>query len=234
MDLLAADFESNALFNGLAYSFTISGVLLMIVAAIGGKNTIGKRVFFGILGLVLVVVGLLCLGGVWNEIWIGGGKSTLCILFGPWAALIWGVVGLFKASESGGDKRDVPAPTAQQWNQQQGLQQWGAPGAPGTGAPQQWGQAPQGQPGQTGQPQQGWGQQAAQPQQWGQQPGQYGQPQAPQQWGQQPPAQPGWGQQPQQGQQPGQPQWGQQPGQPGQPGQAGQPPQGWQQYPPQT
>lgn len=205
MDLLAADIESNALFSGLAWSFTISGVGLMVVAAIGGKNTTGKRVFFGILGLVLLVIGLLCLGGVWNEIWIGGGKSTLCILFGPWAALIWGVVGIFKESSDSGDKPAVPAPTAQQWNQQAGVQEWGA-----QQPPQQWGQQPQ------------------VPQQWGQQPGQ-----APQQWGQpgapQPPQQ-GWGQ-PQTP--PGYQQWGQQPGQPPHQ-QPGQPPQqGWQQYPPQ-
>ncbi|GIG63828.1 hypothetical protein [Phytomonospora endophytica] len=219
--LLAADITNDALFNGLAWSFAISGVGLMVVAAIGGKNTVGKRVFFGILGLVLLVVGLLCLGGVWNEIWIGGGKSTLCILFGPWAALIWGVVGIFKESSSG-DKRDVPAPTAQQWNQQNpGAQQWSAQGQQ---VPQQWGQQP-------GAQEPGWGQPQTHPGQWGQQPGQ-----APQQWGQQPgaqpqqPQQPGWGQ-PQTP--PGYQQWGQQPGQSGQ--QPGQPPQqGWQQYPPQA
>lgn len=184
--LAAAAIENDSMFMGLAWSFAISGLLLLVVAFIGGKNTIGRRVFFGILGLVLVGVAMLCISGVWNEIWIGGGKSTLCILFGPWAALIWGVVGIFKEF-GGGDKRDVPAPTAQQWNQQPGVQQWGAPGQPGQ--PQQWGQQPP--------PQQ------QVPQQWGQPPAQ---PQPPQQ---------GWGQ-PEHGyQQPGQPPQGQQPPQQG-------------------
>lgn len=183
MHTLAAEFENDTLFNGLAWSFAISGFLLLIVAFIGGKNSVGKRVFFGILGLVLVGVGMLCLSGVWNEIWIGGGKSTLCILFGPWAALIWGIVGIFKASDSG-DKRDVPAPTAQQWNQQNpGAQQWGAPAQP-----QQWGQQPPAQ-------------------EYGYQPP--AQPQPPQQWGQQPPAQE-YGYQPPAQPQPPQ-QWGQPP-----------------------
>jgi len=192
--LAAAAIENDTMFMGLAWSFAVSGLLLLVVAFIGGKNTIGKRVFFGILGLVLAGVALLCFSGVWNEIWIGGGKSTLCILFGPWIALVWGIVGIFKASDSG-DKHDVPAPTAQQWNQQNpGAQQWGAPGQP---AQQQWGQQPPQQqaPQQWGQqqppqPQQDWGQpEPGYQQQWGQQPGQppQGQQPPPQGWQQYPP-----------------------------------------------
>lgn len=223
MDILAAEAETIA-FNGLVISFGISGAILLVIGIIGGKNSVGKRIFFGVLGLILLGVAGMYMFGVWHEITILRGRAGLCEVIGPWAAVVYGLVGMFRNVDGPkGDGTGLPAPNAQQWNQQNpNAPQWGQPqapgawGAPGQAAPQQWG-AP--------------GAQAAP--QWGQVPGQAGPPAQP--YAPEPGYQPQYPQQGQPGQYPAEPGYQPQyPQQPGQPGQYPPPQQGWQQYPPQA
>lgn len=172
---LAAAEVSTSFFNGILIGYAICGIVLILLAGIGGKASSGKRWTLGVVGAIILGIVAAYVAFDWHTLWIPTGKGFLCVTIGPIALVIWGIVGLFKADGTDSSIPPTQPPNAQQWNAANPhAQQWGAP-------PQQ--QYP---------PQQQWGQQPPPPQQYPPQqyPPQYPQQQPPQQWGQQPPPPP--------------------------------------------
>ncbi|GLZ80439.1 hypothetical protein Afil01_52460 [Actinorhabdospora filicis] len=182
--LAAADIDmSSSLFNGILIGYAVCGIILILLAAIGGKASAGKRWTLGVVGAIILAIVSGYVIFDWHTMWIPSGKGFLCVTIGPIALIIWGIVGLFKADGHDSSIPPTQPPNAQQWNAANPqAQQWGAPQqAP----PQQWGQQPpppQYPPQQY--PPQAYPQQQPYPPQYPQQ-----QP-PPQQWGQQPPPPP--------------------------------------------